>query len=298
MAALLQRLRRALRTDSAFWRAALCAGVSHGPDAWVRYSPPFFGLAFGAVLSEQRAVVRRTLRKIRGPRPALVELRDVADVFRNFASSMTDAMLVGSGRGYQPTNRPVNDWHFLSSYARGRGVIVATAQTAGWDIGGSILSMVQSKDVLVVMDREQNAAARNLHDRARRRAGFKVVHVGDDPLSSLPLLNHLRHTGGIVALKFDRVHPGMRTREVSFLGEPWRIAEGPLNLAALSGAPIVPVFARRLGFLEYQFINHPPIHLPRHPTQAQLDEAAQALAAALEGFVRTYPTHWFRFSED
>ena len=90
----------------------------------------------------------------------------------------------------------------------------------------------------------------------------------------------------------------MRSREVTFLGEPWRIPEGPLSLASLTGAPIVPVFTRRLGFLEYQAINCPPIYIPRKPTEEQLVEAAQTLTGHLEQFVRTHPTHWFRFQEE
>ena len=99
-------------------------------------------------------------------------------------------------------------------------------------------------------------------------------------------------------MKFDRSHPGMRCRRVRFLGDPWQVAEGPLQLAALSGAPIVPVFTRRLGFMTYQLINMPPIHLPRRPDDGVVDRAAQRLATALEGFVRAYPTHWFRFADE
>lgn len=297
-AVLPEALRRALRTDSTFWRKALHTGVYYGPDPWVRYSPSLFGWAFCAALAQPREAIKSTLRKVHGTRPALEEMRDVAEVFANFASSMSEAMLVGAGRGYVPTSRPVGDWHFLSSYARGRGVIIAAAQTAGWDIGGAMLSNVQAKDVLVVMEPERNAAARELHDRYRQNTGVKLVHVGNDPLASLPLLRHLRNKGGIVALKFDRVFPGMRTRPVTFLGEPWCVPEGPLSLASLSGAPIVPVFTRRLGFLEYELINHPPIYLPRRPTPGELDSAAQALADALESFVRAHPTHWFRFRSE
>ena len=41
-----QLLADRLRPDSALWRRAMAAGVSFGPDPWVRYSPPFFGWAF------------------------------------------------------------------------------------------------------------------------------------------------------------------------------------------------------------------------------------------------------------
>jgi lauroyl/myristoyl acyltransferase len=279
---------------STFWRRAMQTGIRHLPEPWLRYSPPAFGLAFAAALAPQRNVVRETLRRILGKRPAPEELRDVAAVFANFASSMTEGMLVGSERGYHAINRPKGDWHFLSALAQRRGAIIATAQTAGWDVAGSSVRSDLSVEIWVVMEREKNAEARALHDAARERAGIRLLHVGDDPLASLPLLRHLRR-GGVVALKIDRSAPGKRTRPVTFLGEPWQVPEGPLRLAALTGAPLIPAFTRRLGFLEYQTINSPPINLPRRPTEAQFDAAAQRLADELERFVRAHPTQWFRF---
>jgi KDO2-lipid IV(A) lauroyltransferase len=291
------RVRAVLRRDSEFWRRALHAGVQHGPEAWVRYSPPVFGMLFGAALPTQRRAVLRTLRRILGDRPAHEELRDVAEVFSNFASSMTDGMLLGTGRGYVATNRPVADWHFLSSLARGHGLVIATAQTAGWDLAGAMICSRGAAEVAVAMERERDPAARAVHDAARQRSGVRVVHVGDDPLASLPLLRHLRQRRGVVAMKFDRIQPGMRSRAVRFLGEAWAVPEGPLLLAATAGSPIMPVFTRRLGFLEYQTINTEPIELPRRPSAQQLDAAAQEMASRLERFVRAYPTHWFRFEE-
>jgi KDO2-lipid IV(A) lauroyltransferase len=293
----LASIRRAVRTESTFWRKALSAGVHFGPDPWLRYSPPFFGWMFGAALRGPRETVRKTLRRVLGPRPAAEELRSVAAVFATFASSMTDAMVVGSGRGYNVTTRPVGDWYFLSSLALGRGLILATANTAGWDIAGPATANVRPGQVMVVMHREDNGDARALHDALRRRAGVEVCHVGDDPLDALPVLKHLRR-GGIVALKYDRTPRHMRARPVTFLGEPWRVAEGPLKLAALSGAPLLPVFTRRLGFLDYQLVNTPPLELPRRPSEQDLDGAAQVLADRLEQFVRSHPTQWFRFADD
>jgi KDO2-lipid IV(A) lauroyltransferase len=295
--AALTKLRESLRTDSAFWRKAMLAGVYHGPDPWVRYSPSVFGIAFGAALAKQRHVVRKWIRRIKGPRSAALELKDVAAVFANYAHSMSEALLVAADRGYFVTNRPLKDWIMLSAYTKGQGVIAATAQTAGWDLGGGMLSYIQPEDVLVVMAREPNANARSMSDAHRMRDGVRVVHVDESPLSSLPLLKHLKNRHGIVALKFDRSIPGQRTRKVRFFGEPWEIPEGPLTLAALSGATIVPVLTRRIRFLEYQTINYPPITLPRKPTSAQLDAAAQQLADSLEAFVREHPTHWFRFQD-
>ena len=289
-----ERMRAAWRIDSAFWRRAMAWGIQRGPDAWVRYSPAVIGWTFSAALAEPRRAVRESLRLVHGVRPAHQELRDIATVFANFAASMTEGMLLGAERGYHLTTRPVGAWNFMSAAAKGRGMIVATAQTAGWDVAAGALAEVQTRDVWVLMNRESDEDARQLHDRFRQAAGFRIVHVGNDPLASLPLLRHLRK-GGIVTLKMDRLRPGMRTRAVQLLGQPWHLAEGPFRLAQLTGAPIVPVFVRRLGFLDYQTISGSPIHVPRRLNETQLDAAAQGLTDELERFVRAYPTQWLRF---
>jgi KDO2-lipid IV(A) lauroyltransferase len=272
----------------------MAAGITFGPDAWVRYSPPVFGVAFGAALPEKRRLVAANLRRVRGERGRWAELVDVAAVFSCYASCLTEALLLGSGRGYRITStaRNVEHWHNCS--AEGRGVIVATAHTAGWEVAGPVLGGVHSGDVIAVMRRERDERARAIHDEARERAGVKVVHIGDDPLDALTLLGHLRRRA-VVAMQVDRVPPGVRSREVRFFDAPWQVPEGPLALAAASGAPILPVFTRRLGFMRYEAIVAPAIRLPRRPNAEQLDGAAQQIMSAMERFVRENPTQWFHF---
>ncbi len=291
------RVRDVLRRDSAFWRRCMVAGVSHGPEALLRYSPPLIGRAFGAALTDERRAVRSALRLVHGPRPPIVELRDTAEVFANFASSMTDAMIVGADRGFTARCRPVNEPFLMDIVRSDKGIVVATAQTAGWDVSGGLLNTDSDREVLVVMESEPDAVARQMHDATRNRPGVRVVHVGGNPLDSLPLLKHLQRRG-VVALKIDRIQPGMRTVPATFFGKPWRIPAGPIHLASLTGAYIVPCFTRRLGFLDYAPINFPPFTVPRRATPEDYAEAAQKLANSLEKFVRQHPTQWIRFHED
>ena len=288
--------------DAALWRHLVWAGVQYGPEAFVRYSPPAIGLGFWAALPAFRARVIDNLRLVRGgehdgpPGGGLDAVRDVVTsgkVFANFASCLADTFLVASGRGYAAKVRSANEGaDFFRAQGEGKGVILATAHTAGWDVAGPMLTGLQDAEIVVVMGREEDARARALHDRARESAGVRVVHAGDDPLAALPLLAHLRKKG-IVAMKMDRTVPGMRCRTVTMFGQPWRVPEGILALAAVSGAPVLPVFTRRLGFLEYEYVSSPALHLPRRPSPAELDGAAQDLAGRLETFVVENPDQWF-----
>jgi lauroyl/myristoyl acyltransferase len=294
MARKLLDLATAMRPDSSFWRRFMAAGIRHGPDALLRYSPPLFGLAFAAALPQTRERVRTNLRRILGPRPATTEAADIASVFINYASSLTEAMALGTNRGDGIVSRGIGVEYYESCLAQGKGVIIATAHTGGWEAAGPMMSKVHPGEVFVVMARERDPKARALQDELREKAGVRVVHIGETAFDALPLLRRLQQNA-IVAMQIDRIPPGMRGRAVTLFGEPWQAPEGPLLLAALSGAPIMPVFTRRLGFLNYEFRAHPPIRLPRRPTPAELDAAAQQMMDALGAFLRENPTQWFNF---
>lgn len=285
-----------LRPDSAFLRRLMVRAVTSGPEALLRYGPLVFGPAFGAALRDKRESVRRNLRRVLGPRPALVELRDIAAVFANYGSCLTEAMLLGTPRGREVglVSNTVGGANYEACAAEGKGILVATAHLGGWEVFGPALRRVRAKNVVVVMARERDAQARAMQDELRERSGVKIVHIGETAFDALPLLRHLKQDE-IVAMQIDRVPPGMRAREGTLCGAPFQVPEGPLMLAALSGAPILPVFTRRVGFMHYEAEILPPIRVPRRPSASDLDAAAQRLMDDLGAFLRDNPTQWFHF---
>jgi KDO2-lipid IV(A) lauroyltransferase len=279
------------RHDSLFWRRAINAGVTHGPDAFVRYSPPLFGLAFWATLAEKRESVRRNLRLVLGRRPAWREELDVARTFATFASCMTDAFINGSEHlvAYCPT-----DDRFRDAEDDKKGVIVCTAHTGGWQGAHTVLRNAHKTDIIVVMGKERDARAEALSDGMRETEGVRTMHFGNDPLDVLTLANHLRRRG-IVALQIDRLPPGVRGRQGALFGQPFSIPEGPLRLAALTGAPLVSVFSHRVGYLRYEVLIRGPIRIPKKATEADFDAATATILGYLEEFVVEHPTQWFHF---
>lgn len=279
-----------LRVDSAFLRRGIQWGAVELPEAFVRASPPLFGYFFALVLPRMRRKVTANLRRV----GASGSPAQTLEVFARYALTLTESFAAGSGRKDRISARVLGDAHFQQARAAGRGVIIATAHTSGWYVAGPILGSVYEEDVLVVMERERDAAAQELQDRAKENLGLKVVHVGSDPLAAMPLLAHLRK-GGVVALQMDRVPEGQRGVEVQLGGQPFLVPEGPLTLAALAGAPILVVLGRRLGFLQYEVLVGEAITLPRRPKREETVRAAQQLASQIESFVRRHPTDWFHF---
>jgi len=243
-----------------------------------------------------RRAIGESLRRVRGARGAARDAVDVARTFATYASCLTEILGAGSPRGRLPRGVVWGELHLRDALAGGKGIIVVTAHTAGWETVGPLLSRDHGLRIMIAVQAERDPQARRIQDAAREAHGLLVTHVGDDPLSALPLVRHLRQAG-LVALQIDRAPPGIRTRAVRMFDRDARMPEGPLRLAALTGAPVLPVFAARTGHRSYRVEVCAPVRLPRRATEVQLDAAAQRLAQDLETFVRARPTQWFHFHD-
>lgn len=287
---------RALRPDSAFLRRLAYAGARFGPRFVIEHSPKFFGTAFALALPETRARVRRNLRRVRGPQTFLTEQREVMQTFTSYAACLAESLGIERADGEHTDLTVKGGEHLQGALAAGRGVILVTAHIGPWDCAARLLAKDFQADVLVVMLAEPDAAARRVHDSVRERSGLRVMHVGDHPLDALPLLRHVRN-GGVVAVQLDRAAPAGRFLDVELFGTAERLPEGPFRLAALSGAPIVPIFAHRRGYFRYEVSIAPQISVPRHATQLELRGAAASAASTMQSFISRHPTEWFHFAD-
>ncbi len=280
--------------DGAFWRKVAATGARRLPRWWLRYSPPFFGVAAAVALPEARRAVQCNLERIRGPAPAWRDALDTARTFATYASCLAEALAQGSRNGARLHATYAGAEHVTEALSLGRGGLLLTMHTAGWELATPLFTHETKLDVMVVMEAERSAGAQAIQDGARASSGARFLHVGEDPLSALPILHHLQKKG-VVALQIDRAPPNGRVVEVELMGKPYAIPEGPLRIAQLSGAPMLPVFAARRGFHEYHLRAHAPIMLPRRATAAEVRRAAQTIADAMGSFLRDHPTQWFEF---
>ena len=267
------------------------------PEWWLRYSPPLFGLAAALAVPRARRAVAANLERIRGPATPGRNAIEIAETFSTYASCLSEVLSYGSKNAKLPDLVLSGKQHMTDALAAGKGVVVVTAHTAGWDVAGPVLGRDHKVDLVMVMEREADDDARRLQDDARAASGLSFLHVGDHPMASLPLLRHLRR-GDVVAIQIDRMPPSMRGRDVRLFGRPARVPEGPLRLAQMTGAPIVPMFSARLGFRRYLTEAMAPIYVPRQVGEDALNAMAQRMADVMEDFLRRHPTHWFHFAGD
>lgn len=281
------------RYDAAVWRAFAKWGATKLPRWWLEHSPGPIGMLVGGAQPHVRAQIRENLRLVHGQRSPVVEALDVATTLANYGHCLAEG-LAASGKPPPPFRYTVEGReHLFRARDAGRGAILVTAHAGSWDVAGAVMNL-RGFDLAIAMAPEPDEGARKISDAARARMGVKVFHVGDDPLSALPLAQHVRK-GGAVALQIDRVPEGMRAHRTTFFGRPWLVPLGPFQLAQITGAPLIPVFTARLGFAHHIVRSDGPIHVPRRATAADLDRAVAAAMGTVERFIRRFPTQWFHF---
>ncbi len=284
----------ALSLDGELLRRVALWGSSRTPEWFVRAAPPVVGLVVCALAGDHRRHVAGNLALLRGPRGPVRDAIDVGRTFASYASCLTEILGTGSRHGRPPELLVHGELHAHEALEAGRGVLLATAHTGGWESVGPALTRELGLRVMIAERPEPHAGAGAIQDGVRRAQGLLVAHVGEDPLSALPLARHLRE-GGAVALQLDRLPAGQRRRAVTLWNGPGHVPEGPLRLAAVTGAPILPVFSARLGHRRYEVRVFPPVRVARDAAGPELDRAAQALADAMQTFLRSHPTQWFDF---
>lgn len=283
-----------LAHDGIFWRRMAAMGARRFPRWWMRYSPPVFGLAAALAMPSARQTVRNNLERIRGRAPRHRDWLDTAKTFTTYASALSEALAQGSENGKDLRATFVRNDLLKEAVGRGKGVLLLTLHTAGWEVATPLFVDDVSLDVLIVMQRERSGRAQELHDETRTTSRTSVLHLGDSELAALPIARHLAKKGA-VAMQIDRAPPSGRTITVDLLGRPFAIPEGPLRIAELSGAPMLPTFSARTGFNTYTLQNYPPIELPRRASPADRQRAAQEIANAMGDFLKRHPTQWFHF---
>ena len=286
---------KAPRREGAFFRRMAHWGALKGPQSLLRLGPKPIGAAFGVALPDVRRRIVRNLRRVHGPRGAFREQLEAVETLANYAACFAEA--IASDREDAAPRVSVRGEERLRAALELGGVVLVTAHIGPWELTAQSFGRTLGADLVLVMEREPNAKARELQDRHRGERGLKVLHIGAHPTDALPLIAQLKK-GGVAALQLDRVPPSGRVIDVSLFGEPFRAPEGPFRLASLSGAHVVPVFARRNGFFDYELEIAEPIALGRRVTPQELQASAQQAIGAMQRFVSASPTQWFHFSDD
>jgi len=199
--------------------------------------------------------------------------REVFRSFGLFALEFLRSLAMDAGdvaRGWE-----LDGWEHLETLAaQPAGFILVTAHTGNWEHLCALAPLLGRRALVptgIQMHRWLSPALKS----RKQRWGIASVSPHGDLRSLLPAIA----AGGLIGLPLDG-GSFRRGLPVPLLGRRVRLPAGPARLALASGRPIVPVFARRTGFMRQRVRIAPPLWPPSE-RECEPGTAARALTAQL-----------------
>jgi KDO2-lipid IV(A) lauroyltransferase len=254
-------------------------------------------LIFFLILKRERRAVTGNLSKVSGKRGLRLQWK-VYLVFYSFCDLMVSYCFVPHSTHQQLLAMLVdsdNGAKIDQCLAAGNGLIVWTAHLGNSEFASRLLAMHGRVNVArVVEDNPAEITLRNLMASEQ----VKTVDLKQGIPATIELLAVLRRNE-IVAIQGDRVYQ-RRTFAVPFFSQPTHFPVGPFLLSQVSGAPVLPAFAIRRGWLRYQVLLGDPIAAVPPPANRGDDEADLYMAMTqavrfLEKALTAYSDQWMNF---
>jgi len=285
-----------VRTRDERWRLwALQAGfwLDRMLPRWAAYGLGRLAGDFAYLVRRQaREDVRDNMRHVLGvSAPASAVDAAAREAFRNVARYYVDLIRVPRMDLARCIGRSVR-LHGLervtSRLDAGQGVVVATAHFGNPEIAVQVGAILDLK-VLVLTEPLQPPAFARIMRRLRSAFGPRYVDVSLGGVAEA--LNHLR-SGGLLAITFDRDIQGTGV-PLPFFGQEARLPLGAVEIAARTGAALIPGYCKRAadgGFDIYFEEPLPLVNAGRPKDDARVN--ARALLARGEAWIRSDPGQW------
>jgi len=174
---------------------------------------------------------------------------------------------------------------------RNKGLIIVTAHLGNWELGAIFFGR-QGMKINVVTFRDGIDRIDELRESYRRHHNINTVILGDSPFATIELLNALQKNE-IVAMLVDRYNGKEDSIDVDFFGRPLKFPKGPLVLAKMTGAAIVPAFVVRNDMAYHAIFGKPAIVNDGD----MLEKHAQEIIGIFEDCIKRYPDQWYNFVE-
>jgi KDO2-lipid IV(A) lauroyltransferase len=178
--------------------------------------------------------------------------------------------------------------HYEAARMRGQGVILVTAHLGSFEVGLAALSKVEGR-VHVLFRRDEMKAFEESRSRFRSLLGVRECPV-EGGLEAWATLRDALNDGETVLLQGDRVLAGQQGVPVRFCHGAIAAPTGPVRLARLTGATLLPVASVVLPDDSIKIIIGASIDPPHAPEDDA--DTLQQVVDALASVVQQYPSQW------
>ncbi len=180
---------------------------------------------------------------------------------------------------------------FIQMRRQQRGAILVTAHIGSFECSLAILQNFE-ENIHVLFARDDGGGFNRLRSMARSRLRAQEAPVNDGLSTWIRLRDALKRNE-VVVMQGDRVIPGQTGVKMPFFDGEASLPSGPIRLAMVTGAPIIPVYSTRLPNGQLMLSVEPSIEVdPNFEGPLAKHPAMTALSASLQSVIGENPGQW------
>ncbi len=217
-------------------------------------------------------------------------LRIAKAAYRHFGMTAVEFLLMSRlpPRAVADAVRVEGMEHFLEALSRNRGAIVVTAHLGNFDLLAA--SRAAGGIPLAVVSRTLHRSGPNrFWMESRKKSGLAVF---EDRGASRQILRHLKENKAVALTVDQRTRPRRGGVWLPFFGKPALTPTAPAKLSAASGAPIVPVYIVREGFMQHRAFVLPLLEPPPRKDSEALLQTTKKINEIVEAWIRRFPEQY------
>ena len=276
-----------------FWFSLAKFSAQILPRFILHHFARFVGTAYALLNPQKVSVVKNNLALVNRNRVSFLK---ACHVFSKFGVCLADYFYVGSRDPSQALKlieekRGYSD--LAEAYREKRGALLLTAHLGLFELGGLVMNQLGFPTVVLTFPEPRDDLTQ-WRANYRKQWQVETVTIGEDPFSSLAVMNHLK-AGKFVAALIDRPHP-QRSIPVNLLQGQALFSGNILTLALLAKCPVIPVVIVMQPSGLYRIEAFSPIWLEEKGGREEtLLYYTQKIADALLPTICHYQTQWFQF---
>jgi len=179
---------------------------------------------------------------------------------------------------------------FEEALLKGKGAIALGFHFGNWEVTGIVSKLLGHNIVALARPLKKQVLLNNFLNNLRGSTGLTIIVNENTGKEVMKLLKENK----IVAILGDQREKSSRGVFVEFFGTKVPTSKGTTMIAMKTGAPVIPVYAIRKGFLRYTFVCGNPLKMERTGNIGELIEKnTRKINAFLETIIKEYPDEWF-----
>ncbi len=185
----------------------------------------------------------------------------------------------------------VQNRHYIDNALKlNKGALVLIFHYTNWEIMGVASYSLANDIVVLARPLKKHKYINNFLNKIRNATGLQIIPNAD---TAKEVMRHLK-ANKIIGILADQREKRSRGVFVELFGEKVPTSKGITAIGMKTGAPVIPMYFERQGFLRYRIVWNEPLDMERNGNIEELIyRNTRKINAFLEKIILRNPDEWF-----